>query len=95
MTESYIEGGKGHTAFVGPDAVGLYTAVVLKHGIALYAKAKIIPTRGLTIGKMMQAAGKITGKSYKRGDYTGAIHDLDQWILAMHAAMPIVNRDDV
>jgi hypothetical protein len=37
-------------------------------------------------------ASKITGKTYKRGQYDQAIADVNEWIWAMESALPVVQR---
>ena len=78
--QSYIEHGPGGTAFVGREAVNIYAAIVLKSGIGLYAKCGIRPNRHYTPTRMLAAAGAITGKKYKRGQYAQAVADLQEWI---------------
>lgn len=68
--------------FSGPDGVATYQAIVLKHGLALYAKTRMRPNRAWTPTAMLATAGKITGKTYKRGAYAQAVADLEQWIEA-------------
>lgn len=89
---SYIEHGKGGTAIVGPDATMLFAAVALRSSINLYMKTGIIPTRGVTITKMLALAKQYTGKVYKAKDKEQAIADLDVWIATMKAAMPVVEQ---
>jgi hypothetical protein len=76
-------------SFVGPDAVALYQAAVLKSAIGLLQKG-IKPTRGYTMTKALAAAGRLTGKTYKRTQSDAAIADIEQWILAMKLALPVV-----
>lgn len=81
----------GGVTFAGRDAVHLFRAITLKSGISLHQKCGMIPTRGMTITKMLAMAEEFTGKKYKRGDHQGAIADLQVWIDTMKAAMPITN----
>lgn len=95
--ESYIEHSKsGATIIAGPDAITLYRATLLKVGIKLYKDTDggVIPTRGLTITRMLQAATKITNKQYKRGlkGCDAAIADLQTWCDAMKAALPHIDK---
>ena len=50
---------------------------MIKQGLEMYAKHKMIPTRGWNAKRMMTAATEITGKSYKRRDYLKAAEDID------------------
>lgn len=92
MSESFIQtnAAGNATGFVGPDAIELFRAVTLKGAIQLYAQCRIIPTRGMTISKMLKLASRFSGKSYGRGQYDAAVADLDVWIATMKAALPVV-----
>jgi hypothetical protein len=68
--------------FEGPAGVATYRAIVLKHALTLYAKHGIKPNRAYTPTAMLQAAGQITGKVYRRGQYELAAADLESWITA-------------
>lgn len=89
MTESYIEMGSGHTTFVGPDATRLFQAATLRGSLRLYAKCGVIPSRGVTISRMLSLATRFTGKHYKRGQAEQAAIDITTWIAAMKCAMPV------
>jgi hypothetical protein len=69
--------------FTGADGVQTYRAITLKHALRLYAKAGIKPNRMWTPTNMLKAAGIITGRTYRRGQYELAITELDAW-LALH-----------
>ena len=62
----------GGMVFSGPEAVNVYSMIVLASGLDMYAKAKIIPNRHYTPSKMLAWAGKWTGKTFKRGQYAEA-----------------------
>lgn len=83
---TYHQGGA--ISFEGPDAVAFYAAAVLASSLGLYAKCKMIPTRGVTITVMLAHASKITGKTYKRGDAQKAADDVRLWSREMKAALP-------
>ena len=68
------------TVFSGPQGVATYRAIVIKHGLKLYAKTGMQPNRAYTPTAMLRTAGQITGKAYKRGQYAQAIADLESWI---------------
>ncbi len=94
MTNSHISTGPGGTMFAGPDAIKLYQAKTLATFLRLYAKSGIIPTRGVTITKMLASAHALTGKRYKRGDAVKAAADLDHWSSVMLSALPVTNAED-
>lgn len=79
------------TGYIGPDAANLFRAITLKFGLDLYVATKgaVIPTRGLTITRMLKMATEYSGKEYKRGGAPLAIDDLEKWIDAMRAALPV------
>jgi hypothetical protein len=87
--DSQIISSSSGITFIGPDAVMLYQAVSLKTAIKLYAKCGMRMTRTATPAVMLAAATRITGKKYKRGQYTEAVADLDAWIITMRAALPV------
>ncbi len=93
MQESYVEITKGATAYVGPDAVLLMKAMVLKSSLNLYVKTKMRPTRSVGPTDMLTIATSITGKPYKRGQYELAMSHLAIWIDTMKAAMPIKEEE--
>jgi hypothetical protein len=92
--ESFVEVGGGHTTFVGPDATLLFAAAALRSAINLYVKTGLKANRAYTPSNMLAAASRITGKPYKRGGLKRASADLDLWIDAMKAAMPIERKGD-
>ena len=91
--ESQIVIGNFGTVFEGPDAILLVKAKTLRAALRL-------ATRGIRISrqvgpmKLLEVAGEITHQKYKRGSYISAINDLTQWIVAMEAAIPIVNKKE-
>jgi len=94
MTESYLvkdETG-GISAYVGPDATRLASAKTLRGAIKLYKACRVVPFRGMTITKMLNAATGISHKKYKRGEIDNAIRDLDIWINDMIMALPVETR---
>lgn len=93
MTNSKVTITKGGAVcFSGPDAMAFYRAVQLRAAIRLHAKTGLIPTRGFGPGKMLAAAGAITGKAYRRGQSGQAVADLDTWIDTMRAALPFTDE---
>ena len=73
------------TTFSGTRGVTTFQAIALKHGLLLYAKTGMKPNRAWTPSAMLKTAGHITGHTYKRGNYAGAVVDLERWI-AEHGA---------
>ena len=66
--------------FTGPAGVATFRAIALKQGLKMYAQHKMKPNRAWTPTAMLQAAGKITGQTYKRGHYWQAVIDLEEWL---------------
>lgn len=91
MTDSYVKIAKSGAgaAFIGPDATALFTAVVLRLALRSYARTKLQMNRGYTPSRMLAKTTEFTGQKYKRGEYLRAAADLDEWINAMKAALPI------
>ena len=92
--ESEIIHSAGGVTFAGPDAVALFRATTLWSGLRLYARSRIKPNRAWTPTAMLKAAGQITGKVYKRGQYETAAADLRIWIDTMKAALPVTIVED-
>lgn len=92
--DSYIQVGSDNmaTTFVGADAINLFRAGVLRGVLNLYASCGIIPTRGVTITKMLTLATTYTGKKYSRNMVLQAVADITIWIEAMKAAIPIEHK---
>ena len=90
MTDSSITYSKNGeaTSFNGRDAVELYRVASIASAIRLYVKCGMIPTRGVTITKMLAIASTYTGKTYKRGQGQQAVEDLNVWVQTMKAALP-------
>ena len=55
----------------------IYQALVIRQVLKLYSKTGLKPNRDWTPTAMLNAAARITGNSYKRGQYQQAINDLD------------------
>jgi hypothetical protein len=93
-TVSQITHTDGGTTIVGPDAMLFYKAAQLKGFIGLYIKCGMIPTRGVTISKMLKMATEITKKPYKNTDdgRRQAEADLQTWVNTMKAALPIEDK---
>jgi hypothetical protein len=83
----------GGVTYAGPDATNLFRAKMLRASIRMHRDCGMIPTRGVTITKMFAIAGQYSGKKYKRGQHDAAIADLDLWINAMIAALPVKTEE--
>lgn len=57
----------------------IYQALVLKHALRLYAKTGIKVNTAYTPKNMLLTAGRITGQSFKRGQYVQAADALEAW----------------
>lgn len=68
------------TTFTGTAAASTYQAITLKVVIKLYAKTGMRVNRAYTPTAMLATAGKITGTTYKRGQYDQAVAGLEAWI---------------
>jgi len=82
----------GGITFSGGEAVSIYQAIVLKSAIGMYARTRMKVNRSYTPTNMLATAGRITGKTYKRGQFQEAIADLDQFIILQKEKVPVVNR---
>lgn len=93
MTDSYItvDEKNGVTGFIGPDATRLLHARTVKHALRA-CKIGFRLTRTATPTRSFAMASKITGKTYKRGQYDQALADVNEWIWAMESALPVVQR---
>jgi hypothetical protein len=93
-TSQIMHHASGATSIVGPDAMNLYRAAVLKQALKLYASHKILATRAITPTSMLVMATEYTGKKYKRGQHAQAAADVDVWVQTMKAGMPIVREGE-
>lgn len=94
MSDSSItlhrDGGSTHA---GLDAVRRVRAISTRSAIALHRKCGLIPTRGMTITRLLAVATEFTGKPYKgAGKHERAEADLTVWIDTMTAALPIIDE---
>lgn len=89
MQQSEIKVSPSAVVYSGPDATALFRAAALREALRLYAKSKIVIARGVTPTSMLSMATKITGKPYRRGEYTKAADEVDTWVQTMKAALPI------
>lgn len=77
------------------DAVRLYQARVVRQGLKACMMGLRL-NRSYTPTNCLRTAGTFTGKRYGRGKpaLTEALADMDQWIAACEAAMPVIVEDD-
>ncbi|TXH15266.1 MAG: hypothetical protein E6R03_07505 [Hyphomicrobiaceae bacterium] len=66
-------------ALTTPDQMRRFHMAQVRAAIKLYAKTKLVPTRGVTITKLLEMAGTYTGDKYfcSQQGYEAAIKDLD------------------
>jgi hypothetical protein len=79
VTNGIHKGADGGTVFVGPNAISVFRAVVLRSALRLL-KDGIVPRRGLSSKRALAMASQYTGKAYKRGQNALAMVDLQAWI---------------
>jgi hypothetical protein len=94
--DSYIRYSKSRgeaTSYVGRDATELFRVNMIKVSIKLYMKTGMIPTRGVTINKMLKMAEQYTGRKYKKSEAAYAVEDLHNWVTTMVSALPIEEVD--
>ena len=94
--DSYIRYSKSRgeaTSYVGRDATELFRVNMIKVSIKLYMKTGMIPTRGVTINKMLKMAEQYTGRKYKKSEAAYAVEDLHNWVTCMVSALPIEEVD--
>lgn len=58
-----------------------YQALVLKHALRLYARTGIKVNTAYTPKNMLLTAGRITGQTFKRGQYLQAADALDMFLM--------------
>jgi hypothetical protein len=96
MSDSFIRYSKSRgeaTSYVGRDATELFRVNMIKVSIKLYMKTGMIPTRGVTISKMLKMAEQYTGRKYKKSEAAYAVEDLHNWVTCMVSALPIEEVD--
>ena len=75
---------EGTTVYTGAH-ITMFQAMVLRTGLQMYARTKIQPNALYTPANMLDAAGRITGRRYRRGQYMEAANDLSVFIAIMQA----------
>jgi hypothetical protein len=63
----------------------MFQAMVLRTGLKMYARTKVQPNALFTPTNMLDAASRITGRKYRRGQYMEAANDLSVFIAIMQA----------
>jgi len=71
--------------FNTPEQIAVVRAMVIRSALKLYALTGIRANSEYTPANMLRAAAEITGKKFKRGQYTEAIAALDEWINSKQA----------
>lgn len=79
-------------AFAGAKAVNIFRCRLLASSIGLYQQTGMIPTRGVTITKMLALATAETGKKYRRNQLQEAIDDLRALEPARVAEVEVIQR---
>jgi hypothetical protein len=93
MNQSEIVYRNSCTTFAGPDAVNLVRAVHVKTALSMYAKHKMLMTRGANPTSLLLLAKEYTGKTYKGKDkYNEAAEGVRIWIETMKAALPVTDE---
>lgn len=73
---SITQDGRG---FSGPGGTDVFRARMLVSSLRLWAKTKIIPTKGFGIDKMLKLALEYTGVKYKRSEADRAAEAVSLW----------------
>lgn len=79
MTKSTITTQSGATVASGAAAVAVFQATTIATALRTYARTGMKMNRAYTPGNMLKMAEKITGKKFKRGQYTEAADALKEW----------------
>jgi hypothetical protein len=66
---------------------------MIKVSIKLWMKTGMMPTRGVTITKLLKMAEQYTGRKYKKSEAAYAVEDLHNWVTTMVSALPIEEVD--
>lgn len=82
----------GGMTLAGPDAVNLYRALTVVQGLRMYARSRMLLTRGATPAVLLGIAREYTGQTYKRGEYLKAADDVQTWADTMKAALPVTDN---
>ena len=73
---------EGTTIYTGAH-ITMFQAMVLRTGLKMYARTKTQPNALFTPANMLDAASRITGRKYRRGQYMEAANDLSVFIAIM------------
>lgn len=77
-------------SYIGQDGITLFQAITLRSALRLWAEHRMLVNRQWTPTLMLTVAGRFSGKTYKRGEHALAAEDVQKWIDAMRAALPVV-----
>lgn len=66
--------------FDTPQKIKAYRAIVIKNALTFYAKTGMKVNTAYTPANMLKAAEEITGKKFKRGQYTEAAAELEKFV---------------
>lgn len=95
MSDSSITIGQhGSVTVAGSDAMHMMRARTLCSGLKLFNSCGIIPTRGWTAKRMLDAATLYTGQKYKNSkpERERAARDLDTFCNTMRSAIPTIDN---
>jgi hypothetical protein len=81
----YLTRTNGGQSFTGSD-VGIFQAAVIASALRLYAKTGMRANRAYTPTAMLAAAKRITGQSFKRGQYAEAADALTAYVEKLKGA---------
>lgn len=84
----------GGVTVAGADAMHMMRARTLCSGLKLFNSCGIIPTRGWTAKRMLEAATQYTGQTYKNSpkERERAAKDLDTFCNLMRSAIPTIDN---
>lgn len=76
-------------SYIGPDATKFFSVRVLQGALKLWQQTGIIPTRRMTITKLLTLATAITNKPYRKTQTSLAIADLQLWLSVCLSSLPV------
>lgn len=92
--ETAIIYGKGGTMVTG-DAIDLFRVKSIQLAVKSANRGMML-TRGMTMKRSLELASSITQKQYKgKKDAEKAINDLQLWLDAFKATIPIIDEREV
>lgn len=89
--ESKIVTSESGTKYVGPIATDLYRAKVVRGALKMHVRTggAFRLTRAASPARLLKLATEYTGKVYKRGRQAEALADMDAYIAAAEAEIPV------